>query len=166
MCLPQQAPELPSRNPGQRKQEVEDHGKGQYAKNSNRVLLVKINRFCGALTTPHNKSKTGGIKRRAGRGDHNRDPPLPTVSAGGLLLLKKLYHIGTAKWSQPVLGRIAVEMAQLKVQLNLIDIAPAPAFSRLKRPHDRMFDCVEMLRCMPVLRRIAATDVAALQAKA
>jgi len=50
-----------------------------------------------------------------------------------------------------------------KIQLNLIDVAPAPAFTRLDRPHDRMLRLLKMLRRMLVQRRIAAPYMPTLQ---
>src|SRR5580704_1820293 len=50
-----------------------------------------------------------------------------------------------------------------KIQLDLIDVAPAPAFARLDRPHDRMLRLLKMLRRMLVQRRIAAPYMPTLQ---
>jgi hypothetical protein len=51
-----------------------------------------------------------------------------------------------------------------EIKLELIYIAPAPAFARLDRFHDRVFHSVEVLCCVLVLRRIAAAHLAAYQA--
>src|SRR5271170_8106897 len=86
--LAQQAPEFPRRNAGQREKEVEDHGKRQSAKDANRILLVKVVDGSETLTAAYDQGQTGRIERCSGRGDHNREPPLPTVSAGESRLLK------------------------------------------------------------------------------
>ncbi len=39
-----------------------------------------------------------------------------------------------------------------KLQLELIDVAPAPIFAGLKRSHDRMMSGVEMPGCVFILR--------------
>ncbi len=53
-----------------------------------------------------------------------------------------------------------------EVQLDLIDVAPAPVLARLKRLHDWMFRAMEMLRGVLVFRRVTATNVTAFQTKA
>jgi hypothetical protein len=53
-----------------------------------------------------------------------------------------------------------------EIKSHLIDVAPAPVFARLVRLDDGMFGCVEVLRGVPVLGRIAAADVAAGHAQA
>jgi hypothetical protein len=52
----------------------------------------------------------------------------------------------------------------IKIQLDLIDITPAPILTRLERLHDGVFGVVEMLRRVLILRRIAAANMAAFQA--
>src|SRR5580698_9715586 len=52
------------------------------------------------------------------------------------------------------------------VDVDLVDVAPAPIFSGLDRAHDRMTFGVEVGCGMTVLGRIAAANLAALQAHA
>jgi hypothetical protein len=52
------------------------------------------------------------------------------------------------------------------LEINLVDVAPAPMFSRFHRLHDRMPLLVEVGRGMAVLGGIATTNLAALQAHA
>ena len=47
----------------------------------------------------------------------------------------------------------------------MIDVAPAPVFTGLVRAHDRVLGRMEMFRGVLVLRRVAASDVPAFQAK-
>jgi hypothetical protein len=53
-----------------------------------------------------------------------------------------------------------------KVQLHLIDIAPAPSFAGLERLHDRMLGVMKVFGGVFVFRGITTADVAALQTKA
>ncbi len=53
-----------------------------------------------------------------------------------------------------------------KIQLDLIDITPAPILARLERFHDGVFGVMEMLGRVLILRRIAAANMAAFQAQA
>src|SRR5262245_29852474 len=48
---------------------------------------------------------------------------------------------------------------------HLVHVAPAPILSGLERPHDGMLARPEVLRRMPVLRRVAAADVPAREAE-
>jgi hypothetical protein len=48
-----------------------------------------------------------------------------------------------------------------ELEFNVIDITPAPFFTRLKRLDDRMFGRMEMLGGVFVLRGITTADVAA-----
>src|ERR1700678_2475677 len=50
------------------------------------------------------------------------------------------------------------------IHFHLIDETPAPALTRLNRPHNRMFRRIEMLRSMSVGRRIAASHMTTNQA--
>lgn len=52
-----------------------------------------------------------------------------------------------------------------KVQFHLVDVAPAPSLAGLQRLHNRVFGAVEVLRGVLVFRRVAATDMPALQAQ-
>jgi hypothetical protein len=52
-----------------------------------------------------------------------------------------------------------------EIELELIDVTPAPGFARFKGPYNRMLRRVEMFRRMFIWRRIAAADVAADQAE-
>ena len=54
----------------------------------------------------------------------------------------------------------------LRIQFNLIDVAPAPIFSRLEGLDYGVLSRMEVLRRMFVLRRIAAADMTALKAQA
>src|SRR5215472_10533631 len=56
--------------------------------------------------------------------------------------------------------------ACLEVDLDFINIAPAPILARLERADDRMLRLVEVLGGVLVLRGVAAPDVAAGQAQA
>jgi hypothetical protein len=47
------------------------------------------------------------------------------------------------------------------LQENFVDVAPLPAFARLKRPHDGVLGLIEMLGRVGVPGRIAAAHVAA-----
>jgi hypothetical protein len=51
-----------------------------------------------------------------------------------------------------------------EIKFDLIDIAPAPAFTGLNRLHDRVLHGVEVLCRVLVLRRIAAAHLAAYHA--
>jgi len=51
-----------------------------------------------------------------------------------------------------------------EIKFYLIDIAPAPIFTRLIRLHDGMFDRVKVFGCVLVLRGIATTDMTAAHA--
>src|SRR5207253_10499626 len=51
------------------------------------------------------------------------------------------------------------------LELDLVDVAPTPVFSRLERLHDGMAGGVVMLGGVPVRRGIAAADVATGQAE-
>jgi hypothetical protein len=53
-----------------------------------------------------------------------------------------------------------------EIKFDLVHVAPAPVLSRLKGPDDGVTYGVIMLRRMFVLRRVAASDVAAYHAKA
>src|SRR5713226_606811 len=48
---------------------------------------------------------------------------------------------------------------------QLVDVAPDPVFAGLVRPDQRVLGSVEVLRGMPVLRLVAAADMAAAQAQ-
>src|SRR5436309_14710528 len=48
-----------------------------------------------------------------------------------------------------------------ELHVDLVDVAPAPAFPRLERGDDRMPGLLEMLGGVPVLRVDAASDVPA-----
>jgi hypothetical protein len=52
-----------------------------------------------------------------------------------------------------------------KVQFQVVDVAPAPSLAGLERLHDRVLSAVEVLGGVFVFRRVAATDMAALQAQ-
>ena len=52
-----------------------------------------------------------------------------------------------------------------EIKFDLIDIAPAPVFTRLVRLHDGMLDCVKVFGRMLVLRGITTTDMATGQAQ-
>src|SRR5208282_4277245 len=52
-----------------------------------------------------------------------------------------------------------------EIQLDFIDIAPAPAFAGFDGLHDRVLRGVEVLRRMLVLRGVAAAHIAAGQAE-
>ena len=52
-----------------------------------------------------------------------------------------------------------------KVQFQVVDVAPAPTLAGLERLHDRVLSAVEVLGGVFVFRRVAATDMAALQAQ-
>jgi hypothetical protein len=52
-----------------------------------------------------------------------------------------------------------------EIQLNLVDIAPAPAFAGFEGAHDGMLCSVEMFGRVFVFRRVAAADVATLKAQ-
>lgn len=54
----------------------------------------------------------------------------------------------------------------LQVELEFIDIAPAPRLTRLEGPHDGMPGLVKMLRRVPIFGGIATADVTAFQAEA
>jgi hypothetical protein len=47
------------------------------------------------------------------------------------------------------------------VQLHLINVAPAPIFARLNRPHNRVLRRMKMFRSVLIFRRIAASHVPA-----
>jgi hypothetical protein len=53
-----------------------------------------------------------------------------------------------------------------EIKFHLVHVAPAPVLSRLKGPDDGVTYGVIMLRRMFVLRRVAASNVAANHAKA
>jgi len=53
----------------------------------------------------------------------------------------------------------------LEIQLHLIDVTPAPAFAGLKGSHYGVLGGMKVLCCVLVFRRVAATDMAALEAK-
>jgi hypothetical protein len=54
----------------------------------------------------------------------------------------------------------------MEIKFDLVEITPPPVLARLEGLHDRMISCLEMLRCMLVLRGVAAADMAAGQAEA
>jgi hypothetical protein len=58
-----------------------------------------------------------------------------------------------------------IEWRSGKVQFELVDVTPAPSLAGLDRLHDRVLGAVEVLGGVFVFRRIAATDMAALQAQ-
>src|SRR5437867_9833524 len=53
-----------------------------------------------------------------------------------------------------------------ELHVDLVDVAPAPAFPRLERGDDRMPGLLEMLGGVLVLRVVAASDVSARPAQA
>jgi hypothetical protein len=53
----------------------------------------------------------------------------------------------------------------VEIELEVIDVAPPPVLTRFDRLHDGMPARMEMLRRMFVLRRIAATHMAAYHAQ-
>jgi hypothetical protein len=50
---------------------------------------------------------------------------------------------------------------QSEIKHHLVDIAPSPILTRLKRLHNRMLGPVKVLGRVLILRRVAATDVTA-----
>jgi hypothetical protein len=52
-----------------------------------------------------------------------------------------------------------------EIKFDLIDVAPAPVFSGLKRLHDRVLRASEMLCGMLILRRVATAHVTAVHAQ-
>ena len=53
-----------------------------------------------------------------------------------------------------------------KVQFELVDVTPAPIFSRFDRSHYRMLGRMEVLGSVLIFRRIATSNVPAAQAQA
>ena len=71
--------------------------------------------------------------------------------------------------SPSVLGpRLTMESRRSRERLNhdLVHVAPSPVLARFKGPHNRVLGLAEMLCGVPVLRGIAAADMAADFAKA
>src|SRR6516162_8654641 len=58
-----------------------------------------------------------------------------------------------------------VEWRSGKIQFEAVDVAPTPRLAGLKRLHDRVLSAVEVLGGVFVFRRVAVTDMAALQAQ-
>jgi hypothetical protein len=56
-------------------------------------------------------------------------------------------------------------MVSGKIKFQLVDEAPAPVFSRFEGAHDRMFGFMKVFGGVFVFGRVAAADVAALQAE-
>jgi hypothetical protein len=56
--------------------------------------------------------------------------------------------------------------SQKRLNHYIVDVTPSPVLARLKRAHDRVFCLFEMFGGVPVLRGIAAADMAADFAKA
>jgi hypothetical protein len=52
-----------------------------------------------------------------------------------------------------------------KIQLYFIDVAPAPVFTRLDRPHNRVLRRMKMLRSVFIFGVVAATHVPAFHAQ-
>jgi hypothetical protein len=48
-----------------------------------------------------------------------------------------------------------------EIKLDFVNIAPTPALAGFQRSHDRMLGSVEVFGCVPILRRVAASDMAA-----
>jgi hypothetical protein len=73
-----------------------------------------------------------------------------------------------AKWSRSQARQTIVRSSySCEVQLELIDVAPTPVFTRLKRPHDRVITMVmEVLGCVLPNRGIATAYMSAFQAQA
>jgi hypothetical protein len=57
-------------------------------------------------------------------------------------------------------------MQAVLVDIDFIDVAPAPLFSAFGRLDDRMMRCSEVGACVPVFRRVATAYMAAFQAHA
>src|ERR1700674_1361925 len=55
---------------------------------------------------------------------------------------------------------------QIRSEIQLIDVAPAPVLARLKGPHDRVAGPLEMCSCVLVRRVVAAAHVPADHAEA
>ena len=74
------------------------------------------------------------------------------------------YNLRRAGWC--VCGSCAIDQWKCaSIKNYLVYVAPTPVFAGLKRLDDRMMSPVEMLGCVPVLRAVATSDVAAGQAK-
>lgn len=61
--------------------------------------------------------------------------------------------------------RVTDTSSRRKIQLYLVDIAPAPIFPSFERSHDRVLRCMKMLGRVFIFRRITTADVPANQAK-
>src|SRR5712692_9818940 len=68
-------------------------------------------------------------------------------------------HVFSRTRSPPAGSRQCAWLSRL--HNDFIDIAPAPAFTRLERPHDGVLGRMEMLGCVFVLGGIAAADMPA-----
>ncbi len=55
---------------------------------------------------------------------------------------------------------LLMEISFGELEYDLIDVAPAPVFTRLERLNNRVVGCVEMLGSMLILRGVATADMA------